>query len=145
MARFDLNLLSALHALLTERNVTRAAEQLNLTQPTMSGMLQRLRYQFDDQLLVRNGRHMELTPFGALLHPSVLCPGWQLWQDALLGFPASAATIPPSITHADVQLPLLQTSPAPHVVPFAIGLHAAVLIPGWQLRHAFVGFAVPDA
>jgi LysR family transcriptional regulator, nod-box dependent transcriptional activator len=67
MARFDLNLLSALHALISEKNVTRAAEQLNVTQPTMSGMLQRLRYQFDDQLLVRNGRRMELTPFAASL------------------------------------------------------------------------------
>jgi len=67
MARFDLNLLSALNALLCDRNVTRAAERLNVTQPTMSGMLQRLRYQFDDQLLVRNGRYMELTPFGASL------------------------------------------------------------------------------
>lgn len=67
MARFDLNLLSALNALLTDKNVTRAAERLNVTQPTMSGMLQRLRYQFNDQLLVRNGRHMELTPFGASL------------------------------------------------------------------------------
>lgn len=67
MARFDLNLLSALNALLSDRNVTRAAERLNVTQPTMSGMLQRLRYQFDDQLLVRNGRNMELTPFAASL------------------------------------------------------------------------------
>lgn len=67
MARFDLNLLSALDALLSEKNVTRAAERLNVTQPTMSGMLQRLRYQFDDQLLVRNGRNMELTPFGESL------------------------------------------------------------------------------
>jgi DNA-binding transcriptional LysR family regulator len=67
MARFDLNLLSALNALLSERNVTYAAKQLNVTQPTMSGMLQRLRYQFDDQLLVRHGRQMELTPFGASL------------------------------------------------------------------------------
>ena len=67
MARFDLNLLSALNALLTEKNVTRAAEWLNVTQPTMSGMLQRLRYQFDDPLLVRNGRELELTPFGASL------------------------------------------------------------------------------
>ena len=67
MARFDLNLLSALDALLTERNVTRAACKLRVTQPTMSGMLQRLRYQFDDQLLVRNGRGMELTPFGNTL------------------------------------------------------------------------------
>ena len=67
MARFDLNLLSALNALLADKNVTRAAERLNVTQPTMSGMLQRLRYQFDDQLLVRNGRDLELTPFGAAL------------------------------------------------------------------------------
>ena len=67
MARFDLNLLSALDALLTECNVTRAADKLNVTQPTMSGMLQRLRFQFDDQLLVRNGRVMEVTPFAAAL------------------------------------------------------------------------------
>jgi len=70
VARFDLNLISALNALLSERNVTRAAERLNVTQPTMSGMLQRLRAQFDDELLVRNGREMELTPFAAsLLEP----------------------------------------------------------------------------
>jgi DNA-binding transcriptional LysR family regulator len=67
MARFDLNLLGALDALLSERNVTRAAEKLNVTQPTMSGMLQRLRYQFRDQLLVRNGRAMDLTPFAVAL------------------------------------------------------------------------------
>jgi len=67
MARFDLNLLSALNALLSEKNVTRAAERLFVTQPTMSGMLQRLRYQFDDELLVRNGRELEHTPFGASL------------------------------------------------------------------------------
>ena len=67
MARFDLNLLGALNALLTDRNVTRAAERLNVTQPTMSGMLQRLRYQFDDEILTRNGRHMELTSFGTSL------------------------------------------------------------------------------
>lgn len=40
---------------------------MSVTQPTMSGMLQRLRYQFNDQLLVRNGRQMELTPFAASL------------------------------------------------------------------------------
>lgn len=67
MARFDLNLLGALDALVTERNVTRAAERLNVTQPTMSGMLQRLRFQFDDELLVRVGRGMELTPLGQSL------------------------------------------------------------------------------
>lgn len=71
MERFDLNLLGALDALLTERNVTRAAEKLNVTQPTMSGMLQRLRYRFRDQLLVRNGRAMDLTPFALALYDPV--------------------------------------------------------------------------
>jgi LysR family nod box-dependent transcriptional activator len=70
MLRFDLNLLNALDALISERNVTRAAERLHVTQPTMSGMLQRLRYQFDDQILTRNGRNMELTYFGqSLIEP----------------------------------------------------------------------------
>lgn len=67
MPHFDLNLLGALHALLHERNVTRAAEKCHVTQPTMSGMLQRLRYHFDDELLVRIGRAMELTPMAETL------------------------------------------------------------------------------
>lgn len=77
MNRFDLNLLSALDALLSERNVTRAAERLNVTQSTMSGMLLRLRGQFEDPLLVRDGRRMELTPFASSLVSAV--------QEALRG------------------------------------------------------------
>src|SRR6266850_2222086 len=60
--RFDLNLLVALDALLREKSVTRAAERVYISQPAMSGALQRLREFFDDQLLVRIGRDMELTP-----------------------------------------------------------------------------------
>ena len=41
---FDLNLLVALDALLTERNVTRAGNRLNLSQSAMSGALARLRH-----------------------------------------------------------------------------------------------------
>jgi len=68
--RFDLNLLLALDALLQERNVTRAAERLLLSQPAMSAALARLREFFGDQLLVRVGRELELTPRGrALLEP----------------------------------------------------------------------------
>ncbi|MBS1231100.1 MAG: transcriptional regulator, LysR family [Proteobacteria bacterium] len=52
----DLNLLKALNALLDERNVTRAAERLALTQPAVSGMLTRLRECFDDPLFVRAQR-----------------------------------------------------------------------------------------
>jgi DNA-binding transcriptional LysR family regulator len=52
----DLNLLKALDALLDERNVTRAAQRLSLTQPAVSGMLTRLRESFDDPLFVRAQR-----------------------------------------------------------------------------------------
>jgi DNA-binding transcriptional LysR family regulator len=65
LRQFDLNLLVALDALLSERNVTRAAERLNLSQPAMSGMLSRLRHAFGDELLVRVGRHLEMTEFAS--------------------------------------------------------------------------------
>lgn len=57
----DLNLLVALDALLTDRNVTRAAERIHISQPGMSSALQKLRLHFDDPLLERIGRNMELT------------------------------------------------------------------------------------
>lgn len=71
LTRFDLNLLVALDALLSERHVTRAADRLYVSQPAMSGMLQRLRDQFDDLLLVKVGREMEITPKGAALQARV--------------------------------------------------------------------------
>jgi LysR family transcriptional regulator, nod-box dependent transcriptional activator len=68
LSRFDLNLLLALEALLAERHVTRAAERLYVSQPTMSGMLQRLREHFDDEILVRVGREMQPTPKAKALY-----------------------------------------------------------------------------
>ena len=41
LQRFDLNLLVALDALLTEKNVTRAGRRMNLSQSAMSGALAR--------------------------------------------------------------------------------------------------------
>ncbi|MCP3459878.1 LysR family transcriptional regulator [Bradyrhizobium sp. CCGUVB23] len=58
----DLNLLSALDALLRETNVSRAALRIGLSQPATSHALQRLRDIFGDPLLVRTGARMELTP-----------------------------------------------------------------------------------
>lgn len=49
----DLNLLKTLDVLLDERSVTRAAARLALTQPAVSGMLNRLRDYFDDPLFIR--------------------------------------------------------------------------------------------
>lgn len=57
----DLNLLPMLHALLTERNVTRAAERMSIGQPAMSSALARLRKHFGDPLLVREGRVYRLS------------------------------------------------------------------------------------
>lgn len=47
---FDLNLLRVLDALLRERNVSRAAERLALSQPAVSNALNRLRELLDDPL-----------------------------------------------------------------------------------------------
>jgi DNA-binding transcriptional LysR family regulator len=59
----DLNLLVALHALLVEQNVSRAAERLHVSQPAMSGSLQRLRTYLNDPLLESAGHHrLKLTP-----------------------------------------------------------------------------------
>src|SRR5271163_840583 len=60
----DLNLLLALHALLEERHVTRAAKRSFLSQSAMSRALERLREMFGDPLLLRNGRGYERTARG---------------------------------------------------------------------------------
>ncbi|KAB8314612.1 LysR family transcriptional regulator [Tolypothrix campylonemoides VB511288] len=62
LARLDLNLLMALHALLKERSVTRAAQTLGLSQSATSHALNRLRKLFDDPLLVRTSQGMIPTP-----------------------------------------------------------------------------------
>jgi LysR family transcriptional regulator, nod-box dependent transcriptional activator len=84
--RFDLNLLIALDALLHEKNVTRAAERVYVSQPAMSAALQKLRDYFDDPLLVRVGRDMELTPRGLSLVEPV--------REALLRIQATLGTQP---------------------------------------------------
>lgn len=57
----DLNLLVAFDALMTERNVTKAAKAIGLSQPAMSNALGRLRSQFADPLLVRTASGMQPT------------------------------------------------------------------------------------
>jgi DNA-binding transcriptional LysR family regulator len=69
--RIDLNLLVYLDALLRERNVTQAANQLNLSQPAMSNGLRRLRELFDDPLLVRTSEGMTPTERALELEPVI--------------------------------------------------------------------------
>lgn len=62
LQKIDLNLLVALHALLQERSVSRAAERLHITQPAMSKTLGRLRELFGDPLFTRSSGGMQPTP-----------------------------------------------------------------------------------
>ncbi|HET7539861.1 MAG TPA: LysR family transcriptional regulator [Polyangiaceae bacterium] len=71
LSAIDLNLLVALDALLSERNVTRAAARLGRSQPATSQALNRARELFDDPLLVRVGGKMELTARARSLAPKL--------------------------------------------------------------------------
>lgn len=67
----DLNLLTALDALLAEGSVARAAERLHLSESAMSRTLARLREATGDPLLVRAGRTMVPTPHALALRDQV--------------------------------------------------------------------------
>jgi DNA-binding transcriptional LysR family regulator len=67
LANLDLNLLVTLRELLRERNVTRAAERLGVSQPAASAALARRRRHFGDELLVRDKGEYVLTALAAQL------------------------------------------------------------------------------
>ncbi|MCW8884312.1 MAG: LysR family transcriptional regulator [Motiliproteus sp.] len=69
--RFDLNLLVYLDVLLRERNVTKAANILGISQPAMSNGLRRLRDLLEDPLLVRTSEGMTPTERAENLQPVV--------------------------------------------------------------------------
>jgi DNA-binding transcriptional LysR family regulator len=71
IARVDLNLLVYLDVLLRERNVTKAASLLGISQPAMSNGLKRLRGLFDDPLLIRTSEGMTPTERAQELGPVI--------------------------------------------------------------------------
>src|SRR6478752_10854470 len=71
LANLDLNLLVTLDAVLEQRSVSRAAEQLGLSQPAVSAQLSRLRRHFGDELLARFGNQYRLTPLAQQLRARV--------------------------------------------------------------------------
>jgi len=71
LRNFDLNLLVVLEAVLSEASITRAAKRLNLSQPAVSQSVARAREVFGDDLLVRDGASMRLTPLGRRLAPQL--------------------------------------------------------------------------
>jgi DNA-binding transcriptional LysR family regulator len=71
ISRIDLNLLIYLDVLLREKNVTKAADQLGITQPAMSNSLRRLRELFNDPLLIRTSQGMSPTERARELQPQI--------------------------------------------------------------------------
>lgn len=91
--QLDLNLLTALDALLEEESVSGAADRLHLSAPAMSRALGRIRRTTGDEILVRAGRVMRPTPRALALRDEVralvlrsavvLAPERELHLDAL--------------------------------------------------------------
>ena len=67
----DLNLLRVFDQVMAERNLTRAARNLAMTQPAVSNALKRLRDSLGDQLVTRSGYGIEPTPRALALWPAV--------------------------------------------------------------------------
>lgn len=67
----DLNLLRVFDEVMAERNLTRAAHNLAMTQPAVSNALKRLREQLGDELVRRSGYGVEATPAALALWPTV--------------------------------------------------------------------------
>ncbi|AJY16857.1 LysR family transcriptional regulator [Burkholderia multivorans] len=63
LSKIDLNLFVVFDAIYNKRNLTRAAELLNLTQPAVSNALARMRKTLNDPLFVSTPAGMMPTPF----------------------------------------------------------------------------------
>lgn len=135
--RHHLRLLGALDALLSERNVTRAAGRLHLSQSATSGTLAQLRQLFNDPLLVRVGRDLELTARAQAMLPLV--------RDALEGvdrlFGAQAAFVPGALKR---QFRLAVTDAVGQVLVPDLIERIAAQAPGVTLKVSAAGFEVPE-
>ncbi len=67
----DLNLLRVFDAVIRLGSVSRAAEELGMTQPSTSGQLAKLREALSDPLFVRESHGVAPTPFSENLYPYV--------------------------------------------------------------------------
>ena len=87
----DLNLIPIFDALLREGSVTKAADQLGLSQSAMSHALRRLREFFNDPLFVKTRSGMKPTPRAESLKDSVLELMGKIRQDLLVSTHFDAA------------------------------------------------------
>src|SRR5699024_12125530 len=69
MKKTDLNLLVTFDTIMREGSMTRAAEQLAMTQPAVSNAVARMRVAWNDPLFVKHGRGIMPTPHAQALWP----------------------------------------------------------------------------
>lgn len=79
----DLNLLPIFEALMREQHLSRAAEQLAMSQPAVSSALKRLRISFNDELFVRTARGLIPTARAIELQTAIK-PALSLIQDGCM-------------------------------------------------------------
>jgi DNA-binding transcriptional LysR family regulator len=109
LASLDLNLILVLRELLRERNVTRAAERVGVTQPAVSAALSRLRRHFDDELLVRVNRGYVLSPLAKQLQRQVeeICAATERLFSTGTGFDPATTQREFTVMMADYTVDLL--------------------------------------
>ncbi len=119
----DLNLLRVFDAVMAERNLTRAATRLALTQPAVSNALRRFKESVGEELLTRATHGVVPTPFAEKLWPQVraaldqlrsaLDPGdFDPQRDAVsfrlaMADATAAVLLPPLIDHIEAQQALV--------------------------------------
>ncbi len=69
----EAKLLRILEAILTERNITRAARSLGLSQPAVSAALRKIRQIIGDQLVIPGGKNLVLTERAEQIHEAIRC------------------------------------------------------------------------
>lgn len=120
---FDLNLLRVFDAVMSERNLTRAASRLALTQPAVSNALRRFRESVGEELLTRVTHGVLPTPYAEMLWPevraalsqlrAVLDPGdFDPQRDAAnfrlaMADATAAVLLPPLVAHIEAQKALV--------------------------------------
>ena len=87
----DLNLLRVFDEVMAERNLTRAARNLSLTQPAVSNALRRLRETLGEDLVRRSGQGIEPTAHALAMWPAVRSALRQL-QELIVPSPFEPAT-----------------------------------------------------
>ncbi len=102
----DLNLLRIFDVVMSERNLTRAASRLAMTQPSVSNALKRLRDSVGDDLLIRTAHGVKPTPHAEELWPAV--------RRALSDLEAAMApqTFDVSTTHATFRMAMADATAA---------------------------------